>query len=328
MESHDDRLATVPGVKVVKLGYSSQDGVSQIRVLLWTPEKAASSPKAIVQITHGMEEHIGRYVRFANVLASHGFVVCGYDMVGHGLTAPDKEQLGCLPLKNGKDILIQDAHELRKMIASRYSQQTPYFMFGHSMGSYLMRAYITRHAEGLAGVILSGAGHQSRLLSRGGNLLARLLAAAKGENHKSAFLESMGVGAFAKKIENARTGVDWLSVDEAVVDDFIADPLCGGMFSVGGYATLTDITGEVVSSSSASQVPRELPILFVAGDCDPVGDNGKGVEKSALLFKQAGVEQVEVKLYEGMRHEILNEPSSEDVYTDIMDWMEAVIAKG
>lgn len=327
MESKDRRLATLPGVKVAKLGFSSADGETQIKALLWSPEGTTSNPKGIVQISHGMEEHLGRYVDFANYLATQGFVVCAHDMLGHGLSVTSDDKLSCLPLEGGKDILIEDAHELYKMVASRYSRQTPYFVFGHSMGSYLMRAYVTRYGEGLAGAVFCGAGQQSSLISWAGNKLARWIAQSKGEDFQSPFLDSMGVGAFSKRIEGARTEFDWLCTDSAVVDEYIADPWCGVPFSAGAYATLTDLTGEVASSASVSAVPKDLPVLFIAGMLDPVGDNGKGVERSAEHLRRAGVMQVDVKMYENLRHEILNEPAKKDVYTDVVQWIDAVIDK-
>lgn len=326
MESRDTCPTCSPGVKVVKLGFSSHDGKTQIKALLWSPETVTTNPKGIIQITHGMEEHIGRYAEFADHLASKGFVVCAQDLLGHGLSVTDPDKLSCIPLEGGADILIEDAHELYKMVSSRYARQTPYFMLGHSLGSYIMRAYVTRYGSELAGLILSGAGQQSRILSFGGNRLARWIAGSKGEDHRSSFLESMGAGAFAKGVENPRTQFDWLATDEKVVDDYIADPLCGVPFSVGAYVALTQITGEVTAPASAAAVPKELPILFVAGSLDPVGGKGAGVRKAADQLRSSGVGQVEVKLYEGMRHEVLNEPIKQEVYTDILSWVEEVIA--
>ena len=324
MKSQDRCPACSPGVKVAKLGYTSHDKKTPIKALLWSPEAVAAKPKGIIQITHGMEEHSGRYADFADYLAGKGFVVCAADMLGHGLSVTDPEKLSCIPCDGGADILIEDAHELYKTVASRYAQQTPYFMFGHSMGSYLMRAYAARYGKEIAGLVLCGAGQQSKSLSFLGNRLARFIAGSKGEDYRSPLLRSLGTGAFAKSIENPRTQFDWLSTDEAVVDQYIADELCGVAFSAGAYTTLTQITGEVASASCVTAVPKSLPIYFVAGSLDPVGDKGAGVKKAAEQLRLAGVERVDVKLYEGMRHEILNEPGKDEVYADIASWIEGV----
>jgi alpha-beta hydrolase superfamily lysophospholipase len=159
------------------------------------------------------------------------------------------------------------------------------------------------------------------VLSRAGNLLARLIAAIRGEDYKSPLLESMGAGVYAKKIEAPRTQYDWLSVDEAVVDAYRADPLCGVPFSAGGYAALTELTGRIATAKNAALVPGELPVLFIAGALDPVGEQGKGVEKAAQLLRNAGLEHLDLILYEGMRHEILNEPEKHMVYHDVAQWV-------
>lgn len=309
------------------IGFKSNDGKSQIKGLIWSPERAGSpargtNPKGIVQIVHGMAEHIGRYDDFAQFLAQQGYIVCAHDHIGHGKSVSDPKEWGCLPADGGKEILVEDVHELRKTVAARYSRQTPYFLFGHSMGSFVVRAYLARHAEGLAGAILCGTGNQPRIVSKAGNWLARRIAASKGEDATSQLLHNMGAGAFSKQIENARTSVDWISTDPAVVDAYIEDEMCGFMFSAGGYATLTDLTGEVVGTACAAKVPKDLPVLFIAGDQDPVGSCGKDVLAAADLLRQAGVSDVEAKLYQGMRHEILNEPEHARVYDDVLAWLQ------
>ena len=302
------------------LGFRSSDGASAIKATLWEGA-AASRPRAIVQIVHGMSEHIGRYDDFARHLAQRGYVVCGEDHIGHGRSAQGDERLGCLP-PDGKEMLIADVHELRRTVAARYAGQTPYVIFGHSMGSFIVRAYLARHGQGVAAAVVCGTGQQPIALSRAGNLLARALCALKGPDHRSALIDGMGAGAYGKRIPDARTPFDWICTDPAVVDAYIADPWCGAMFSVGGYAALTDLTGEVAAAGCARSAPRGLPLLFVAGDGDPVGDFGAGVRKAAAQYTAAGLADVQVKLYAGMRHEILNEPGHEQVYADVERWME------
>lgn len=310
---------------VTSIGYLSHDGTSTIRGLVWAPAQARgqrpAAPRGVVQIVHGMVEHVGRYDEFARYLVDQGFVVCAADHIGHGKSVASPEELGCLPV-NGKEILIEDVHELRKTVSARYSRQTPYILFGHSMGSFIVRAYLARYGQDVSAAIICGTGQQPLILSKAGNALARFLASSKGPDYRSALLDNMGVGAFAKQIENARTPQDWVCSDPAVVDAYNADELCGAMFSVGGYATLTDLTAEVVSPACAAKVPNDLPVLFIAGAEDPVGGCGKGVRKAAELLQRAGVRDVQVKLYDGMRHEILNEPGRAQVYTDVVTWIE------
>lgn len=323
MSSNATRADVRSAVKTGRIGYRSSDGKTQIRALTWEPEKNPGiAPAGIVQIVHGMSEHVERYDEFARYLVSRGYIVCANDHIGHGESVADPSEWGCLPSVGGKEVLINDVHELRKTVASRYARQTPYIMFGHSMGSFIVRAYLARFAEGLAAAVICGTGQQPLLLSKFGNLVARRIAASKGDAYKSTFLDGLGAGSFAKKIDNPRTEFDWISTDDAVVDAYIADESCGVMFSAGGYATLTDLTGEVVTAAAAGAVPADLALLFIAGALDPVGDMGKGVERAVEQYRRAGVETVDLKLYEGMRHEILNEPGRAEVYADVADWID------
>lgn len=308
-------------MKTQRLGYASHDGASRIHALLWQPDKQTAVPRGIVQIVHGMAEHIDRYEPFARYLVSQGFVVCANDHVGHGKSVKEEADLGHIPLEGGAEILIEDVHELRRLAASRFASTVPYVLFGHSMGSFVTRSYLTRHAEGLAAAVLCATGQQPRFLSRAGHAVSRLIASGKGERYRSAFVDSLGAGSFSKAIDGARTEFDWISTDPAVVDEYIADPACGQMFSVGAYASLTSLTLEATDAARAGRVPSALPLLFVAGAQDPVGDCGRGVERAAAQYRSAGVASVDVKLYEGMRHEILNEPDKERVYADVESWL-------
>lgn len=302
-----------------ELTVPSVDGSSFLHVVIWVP--AQQKPHACVQLVHGMAEHIGRYHDFAAYLASQGYVVFGHDHIGHGHSAASEDELGCLPLHRGKDILVEDVHEVRLALWNYY-RSLPLFLFGHSMGSYVARLYCARYAEGLSGVILCGTGQQAALLSRLGNVLARILGTVRGVSYQSPLLHRLVVGAFSAAIKDARTPEDWISTDPAVVDAYRADPLSGVMFSAGGYAALTDLTAEAVSMNTARETPTTLPILFIAGEEDPVGNCGKDVIKAAGQYRQAGIETVTTILYPGMRHEILNEPSHTTVYRDVLDWME------
>ena len=308
------------------VGFKSYDGSSQIKGVLWQPVSGASAQaprvRGIVQIVHGMAEHSGRYEDFARFLVDRGFAVCAHDHIGHGRSAASPADLGHMPVKDGKDALIEDVESMRRIVSARFSRQTPYFIFGHSMGSYITRAYLSRHAQGLAGAVICGTGNEPVAKSKAGHALALRIARRKGERTRSKLLHRLADGSFSKAVKNARTPLDWLSSDPAVVDAYLADDLCGQMFTAGAYATLTSLTAEVATLDSALAVPSELPVLFIAGALDPVGDKGKGVKSAAELFRKAGIADVEVKLYPGMRHEILNEPGKRQVYDDVLAWIE------
>lgn len=301
--------------------FVSFDDASRIHLQWWLPCEGARV-RGVVQLIHGMAEHIGRYDHFASYLVKQGFAVCGHDHIGHGRSVASSDDLGCLPPKDGARIMIVDTHEVRKMADGRFPG-APHFIFGHSMGSFVLRAYLARYGSGLAGAIVCGTGNQPLALSKAGNMLANLLAATRGPRSKSALIHNMAIGSYGKAVPNARTPHDWISTDAAVVDSYAADPLCAYQFSVGGYAALTSLTSEVVKPECAAGVPKDLPLLYVAGAEDPVGDFGKGVYAAAALMEKAGVSDVTTILYGGMRHEILNEPDRDGVYADISAWIES-----
>ena len=318
----DDAVFTIP------IKYVSHSKKAYINAKLWTNARfggpdhpGVESPKAVVQIVHGMAEYIDRYDDFARYLVNRGFVVCAEDHVGHGGSATSSDDFGHIPMKGGKKIVVGDVHTLRVMVAPMFPD-VPYVLYGHSMGSFIVRSYIARYSSGLAACVLSGTGNVPANLSKMGNTLARFIASIWGETHRSKIIDNMGAGAYGKKIKNARTDLDWLSTDESVVDAYIADDKCGFMFTVGGYATLLDLTAEVVTPECAESVSKDLPILLVAGDGDPVGDMGEGVRAAAQLLSDAGVKTVDCKIYEGMRHEIHNEVGKDQVYDDIASWIE------
>lgn len=303
----------------------SSDGTSQLRVLLWIPYLPENELKGIVQIVHGMEEHIDRYDEFARFLARNGFVVGAHDHVGHGKSVLDARDLGHITLDQGDAVLVNDVDRVRRALFEQFSD-LPYFIFGHSMGSFVTRAYLSRHAEGLSGAVICGTGNEPVVKSKMGHLLACRVAAKQGERTRSKLLHNLADGAFSKAVKDARTPLDWLSTDPAVVDAYIADDLCGQTFTAGAYATLTSLTAEVATLDSALAIPSELPILLVAGTLDPVGNKGRGVKSTAALFEKAGIKDVEVKLYQGMRHEILNEPGKQQVYDDVLAWIDRHIS--
>lgn len=320
-----DQVLTVP------FSYQSKDLKSRVQATLWTngsfgspDEPGILKPKGVIQIVHGMAEYIERYDDLARYFVNRGFAVCGENHIGHGTTASSPQEYGHMPAYGGKDILLADVHTLRLMVTDCFPD-VPYIMYGHSMGSFITRCYIARHGDGLAACVLTGTGNVAPELSKAGATLARLIAAVRGEAYHSKLIDNMGAGAYGKQIENARTNLDWLSTDPTVVDAYIADPQCGFMFTVGGYSALLDLTAECVTPECAAEVPMELPILLASGDGDPVGDMGKGVQAAAQLLRDAGVMTVDVKLYEGMRHEIHNEIGREGVYDDIASWIENAI---
>jgi len=307
--------------------FASHDGHSTCHGYLWWVEDALAAepgsvrPAGVVQVVHGMSEHIERYDDFARFLVSQGYLVAGHDHIGHGQSSP-REEWGTLPLKNGRECLVEDVHSLRTLVSGIVAPDTPYFIFGHSMGSFVLRCYLGEHAEGLAGAIICGTGTVAPAASAGGRTLARLLARLRGTGYRSAFLHKMADGGYASQIEDRQTDLDWLSYNRANVERYIADEACGFPFATSGYATLTDLTATCCDPSWPARYPAGLPLLFIAGDADPVGDCGKGVRQAVDQAKLAGCTDVSCTIYDHMRHEILNEDEHQKVYDDVLNWLE------
>lgn len=294
----------------------------RIHALKWEPsETCPGAPLGVVQLIHGMEEHIARYDDFARFLAMRGFVVCGASHIAHGKSASSEERLSCLP-ENGAQVMLSDVRTLHSMLAAEYPD-VPYFMFGHSMGSFVLRVYLAQYGCDLDGAIVCGTGQQPRAAVLCGNWVARRIGNSKGFDFRSDFLSDLIVGSFKKAIPNARTSFDWLSTDPSAVDAYIADPACGVMFSAGGYASLTDIIAQATKNSVAAAVPEGLPVLFIAGSEDPVGACGKGPQAAAEAMQRRSGACVSLIMYEGMRHEILNEPDRLSVYFDVLDFLQS-----
>lgn len=309
------------GINREELRFPSADGRSTIRALVWWPALAAGArPRGVVQVIHGMAEHVERYDALARLFASRGFVVCGDDHAGHGASC-DPDGYGCLPARGGAEALVADEHTLRRLVTERMGSDAPYLLLGHSLGSYIARVYLAEHGEGLAGVILSGTGTLPVAVSWAGHALARLICAVRGEKYRSKLLDGMGVGGYARAVPGP-TGCEWLSHNEKNVATYVADPRCGFMFSAGGYAAVTKLTARACSLAWARRAPHDVPLLFVSGAEDPVGDNGRGVRAAAELARRAGQRHVDMRIYEGMRHEIFNEDDGGRVMADVLSWVE------
>ncbi|MBQ6950219.1 MAG: alpha/beta fold hydrolase [Clostridia bacterium] len=279
--------------------------------MIWTCE---GRPRAIVQILHGMAEHMGRYERMAKALNEKGFLVVGRDLRGHG---KDARKLGFFAEKNGWNLLLQDAHDLMCETKKAYPH-TPYFLLGHSMGSFLAREFALRYGPELNGLILSGTGFFPKALTRAGKGVASLMPPKK----PSKLVDKMAFSGNNKPFRPARTSVDWLSRDEKQVDAYVADPLCGFMFTGRAYADFFGGLYALTDEKRLAKMPKDLPVYFLSGDQDPVGQMGNGVEKVAASFRSAGMKNVTVKLYPGARHELFNEINKEEVDEDLARWLE------
>jgi len=277
----------------------------------------------IIQIIHGMCEYIERYLPFIEYLATKGFIVVGHDHLGHGQSIKSPDDLGYFGEPNPNDLLIQDIHSLRKIIVKKYPN-LPYFMCGHSMGSYLLRQYICTYSKGLAGIIILGTGYMSpceSLLALG---FINVLSCFKGIKHKSNLTKkiSFELGPYSKYDHQKKDlNNSWISRDPEIVKKYYEDKNCQFDFTLNGYYGLVQSIRYSCDPSNVAKIKKDIPILFVSGDCDPVGNNGEGVRKSYEIMKLIGSVDVSMKLFIGCRHEVLNELNKDEVYEYILNWI-------
>ena len=298
--------------------FQSSDEKTSLHAIVWEPE---GSVKAVLQITHGMVEFIDRYDRFARMLNEHGFCVCGFDLLGHGLSVTSEEELGFFRHPDGNRAVIEDIRHLQCIMKRRYPD-VPYFMLGHSMGSFFTREYIEFFGDSLNGAIIMGTGSQPAAVVAAGKAMCRAQAAVHGWHYRSAAIDAMAFGSYNKDFEPARTHVDWLTKDEAIVDAYIANPLNTFRFTVNGYYTMFTAIGMAQDPDKIAMIPKDLPILLVSGDRDPVGGMGKGVQQAYDAYKEAGIVNVQMHLFENDRHEILNETDYGKVDEYILSWLQ------
>jgi len=282
--------------------------------------------KCIVQISHGMAEHAGRYSDFAKYLNSLGIGVYANDHRGHGKTAEKIENIGYFADKGGWDLVVNDMFQLTERIINTH-EGIPVFLFGHSMGSFLARDYISREKSGVRGVILSGTAGDPGLMGSIGILIAKLSCRFKGRRTADKLLDKLSFGSFNKNFEPARTKFDWLSRDEQKVDKYVEDEFCGGVFSSGFFLDLFLGIKKINSQKNIEAISSDLPVLFLSGEKDPVGAESRGVKKIIKEFQKTGLRDIEEKYYKNGRHEMLNELNREEVYKDISDWIEKKLGK-
>ena len=295
----------------------AEDG-KDLYIHYWKPK--GGQCKAVIQISHGMAEHAGRYEEFAYYMVKEGYAVYGNDHRGHGKTAGSLEEIGFFTLHSGWDRVVSDMVLLKNHIKDQWGE-SPLFLFGHSMGSLLVRNFIMEHSNGIKGVILSGTSGNPGILADVGRILAKIESMVRGKRGKSAVLNRLTFEQYNRKFKPTVTDFDWLSRDQEEVKKYITDPFCGGIFSCGFFYDLLTGIKIIHRKENIERIPKHLPILLISGERDPVGHNGKGVLEVYREYKLAGIEGIECKLYPDARHELLKEFNRHQVMGDIKIWM-------
>lgn len=300
--------------------FAGSNGHSRVYCYQYIPE---GEPVGIVQIVHGMCEYLERYEPFIEFLLSKGLIVCGNDHLGHGRTGASDPQdtsgLGFMGSEGWK-FMVEDLDRLRRYVRQQDSG-LPYYMIGHSMGSFLTRAYISRYQGELDGVILCGTAGSNPLI-REALLIARRVIAAKGGEYRSTVLNRLAFGMYNRKYTERHNEYDWLSRDVELTERYAEDPYCNYIFTADGFQNLFSLLRYVSSADCYRAVDCELPMLIISGDMDPVGDYGRGVREVYRRYRKAGVHELSMKLYSECRHELFNETNKKEIYNDVFSWLQ------
>ncbi|MDH5674147.1 MAG: alpha/beta hydrolase [Myxococcales bacterium] len=304
--------------------HSLDDGVS-LAVCSWQPEQAGV--RAVVQIAHGMAEHIERYAELAERLVAAGYAVYGADHRGHGRTAGSEGELGYFADSDGFGRVVEDLYSLNRRIAERHAG-LPIVMLGHSMGAFLTQTYLFEHGESIEAAVISSTGGAPALLAKIAGIIARVERLRVGPRKPSGLLQALSFGGYNRAFQPARTDFDWLSRDAQEVDRYAADPLCGFAMTTQGWI---DVLGGIVAlndPANIARVPRGLPLYFLCGLEDPMGEGGKAVRRIIAAHRAAGLGPITERFYPGGRHEMFHEVNRAEVFDDLIAWLDATVGRG
>lgn len=296
--------------------YVKSLGGGKLCVHQWKPE---GEPVGVLQIVHGISEHAKRYESFAGFLTQKGFLVVAEDHMGHGKSLLPGDAKGYF--RGGWFTAVGDTYQLLQETKKAYPG-VPYILFGHSMGSFMVRTILAKHPEsGVDGCVICGTGWQPDAVLKAGLGLCQTVCKMRGEENPSKFLHKVIFGAYNRRVEHPRTAYDWLTRVDPVVDAYMKDPLCGFVPASGLVRDMLTGISYIQNKDHMNQMSQSLPILFIAGGDDPVGDFGNGVQKCAEKFADAGMRNVGIRIYPLCRHELLNELNRAEVMEDVWDWI-------
>lgn len=303
--------------------YDSRDGKSKLHAVRYTPDNE-NDIRCIIQIVHGMAEYIERYEEFARFMTDRGFVVVGEDHLGHGKSVGENGKCGYFCEQDPATVVVRDVHRLKKATAARYPD-IPYVIMGHSMGSFITRNYLCHYGTGVDGAVIMGTGMQPQAVLALSKIVAAVSGRVFGPEKEGKLLDKLAFGSYNRLIAEPGTSFDWLSRDGERVKQYLNDPMCGFVFTVNGFQTLFELISRLYKQENLERIPKNLPVFILSGDADPVGDYGKGVKKAYKSLRSAGLKDIRLKLYEGGRHELLNETNRQEVTQDIYHWIEKKI---
>lgn len=300
--------------------FPSATGITDIFLQSYCPSDKEKI-KGIISIVHGMAEHTDRYIEIAEYLCDEGYAVFMHDHAGHGKSVASEDDLGYFSKEDGNEKIVDDVKSVIGII-NKALPGKPVILWGHSMGSFITRRFIAKYPDAVTAAVICGTAGANPAAGAG-ILLANAVEKILGGHHRSDFLDKMAFGAYNKKFDK-KTGFEWLSVNEKNIAAYVADPLCGYRFTANGFKNLFSLLKSVSVKDWYTAVP-DMPLHLIAGDMDPVGNYGKGVEEVYNKLLSSGHTKVSIKLYKGLRHEIHNEDSRYEVLDDIVSFADSVV---
>ncbi len=301
-----------------KFTYPSSDGINNIAAEIYAP--TSGEVKGIIQLSHGMTDYVGRYTLLADYVTERGYVFAGNCHLGHGDTVKDDGDFGFFASENGIDCVLSDLKKMNEILKEKYPN-TPIFLMGHSMGSFLARLYVERYTDSIEGVFIHGTSGPNPLVGMG-KMLTRLIKVFKGERHRPKIINKLSFGPYNKRFDPAEGPSAWLSRDNELIKHKRDDKRGDFIFTCQGYIDLFTMITSVNSKKWYSEYPKTLPTILMSGDMDPVGNYGEGVRYVYDTLVASGVKDITLKLYEGARHELFNETNRSEVFDDMLKFME------
>ena len=289
----------------------------------WSPE---AKPRAVVQIAHGMAEYALRYAHLAEALVAKGYFVVAHDHRGHGKSVRPGEEVGHMADEDAWTKAVDDLHRVNRHAAAAHPG-VPVIVLGHSMGSFLAQNLNFAHPTDVDAVVLVASNGKPQPIAQAGRLVARVERARLGKRGRSQLLNKLSFEDFNTNFRPNRTAFDWVSRDEHEVDAYVADPLCGFMVTVQTWVDMLDALPTLTKPENLARIPKARPIFVVSGDRDPVGLMGKGAKSLVASLRGAGLSKVELKLYPGARHELLNETNKAEVIADLVAWLDRTVPR-
>ena len=304
-----------------KFVFDSANGIYKVHGKIMKPLN--QEIKGVIQISHGMCEYIDKYDDFAEYMLNQGFIVAGHDHIGHGDSVNKSEDKGFFASKDGYKNLIEDLRKVTEIVKKAFPDK-PFYLLGPSMGSLIARCYVAKYGNEINGLILCGTiGPQP--LVKAGIKMANFIAEKKGERYRSKKIYDLSLDFANVKFLHVKTRYDWVSSDEDDVKRHMEDKRANFIFTVKGFSDLFHLVNLANSEMVIKTIPKSLPIIFMSGDKDPIGENGTGVMKAVKLYKNMGITNVRIKLYPNKRHELLKESNKIEVFEDISKWIKVHI---